>query len=63
MWRVSDRWQFGAEVFGEPEARAHYLGPRVALGLGNTSLSVAYLAGLDEARADGQFRLALELTP
>lgn len=61
MWRTSDRWAFGVEGFGEPEARAHYWGPRASLRFGGASIALAYLAGFDEAQADGQFRLALEL--
>lgn len=63
MWRAGERWSFGAEAFGEPEAGAHYLGPRVSAMLGAVTLSGAYLAGFDDARAEGQFRLALEITP
>lgn len=63
MWRASERWQWGVEGFGEPEASAHYWGPRAALALGDVSLSLAYLAGFDEAQADGQLRFAVELTP
>ena len=61
MWRASDRWAFGLEGFGEPEAHAHYWGPRATVRFGEASIALAYLAGLDEAQADGQFRLALEL--
>ncbi len=62
-WRVSEAWQLGVEGFGEPEAGAHYWGPRAGLTLGDASISLAYLAGFDAAQADGQFRLALEVTP
>ena len=61
MWRANDRWSLGLEGFGEPEARAHYWGPRASLSLGEASIALAYLAGLDEAEADGQVRIALEL--
>ena len=63
MWRAGERWSFGAEAFGEPEASAHYLGPRISAALGAITLSGAYLAGFDDARAAGQVRLALEITP
>lgn len=63
MWRASEQWQFGGEAFGEPEAGAHYIGPRASLALGDVSLSLSYLAGFDDARAEGQFRFAVELTP
>ncbi|MGD9967661.1 MAG: hypothetical protein AB7T59_14155 [Hyphomonadaceae bacterium] len=61
MWRASDRWAFGVEGFGEPEAHAHYWGPRLSLGVGESSLALGYLAGFDEAEADGQFRVAFEI--
>lgn len=63
MWRVSEQWQVGVEGFGQPEAQAHYWGPRAGLTIGGATVSLAYLAGLDDAQADGQFRLALEITP
>lgn len=61
MWRASDNWALGFEGFGEPEARAHYWGPRASLGFGEASIALAYLAGLGDAAADGQLRLAFEL--
>lgn len=61
MWGASERWAFGVEGFGEPEASSHYWGPRVSFGFGETSLALGYLAGLDEAEADGQFRVAFEI--
>lgn len=60
VWRTSDRWAVGFEGFGEIEARAHYWGPRPNLSFGDASIALAYLAGLDEAEADGQFRIAVE---
>jgi hypothetical protein len=63
MWRTSERFSLGFEAFSEPEAQAHYLGPRASLAIGDVSLSAGYLAGIDDARADGQLRLALEITP
>ncbi len=61
MWRTSDRWAVGFEGFGEPETRAHHWGPRASLNFGDTSISLAYLAGLDDAQAGGQVRIALEV--
>jgi hypothetical protein len=61
MWRVSERWALGFEGFGEPEAQAHYWGPRAGVSFGGASIALAYLAGLDDAQADGQLRVALEL--
>lgn len=61
MWRPSERWALGVEGFGEPEARAHYWGPRASYSFGEASLALGYLAGLEDADADGQFRLTLEL--
>jgi hypothetical protein len=60
-WAVSDRWSLGVEGFGEPEAEAHYWGPRASLKLGEVSFAFGYLSGFDEASADGQFRIALEI--
>ncbi|MGE0741300.1 MAG: hypothetical protein AB7O98_08155 [Hyphomonadaceae bacterium] len=59
-WRASDHWALDIEGFGEPDANVHYWGPRVSFSLGETSLALGYLAGLDDAAADGQIRLALE---
>lgn len=62
-WRANDTWQFGVEAFSEPEADAHYIGPRAGLTLGDSTLSLGYLAGVDDAQADAQIRIALEWTP
>ena len=61
MWRANDRWALGVEGFGEPEAHANYWGPRASLSLGEASIALAYLAGFDEAEADGQIRIEVEL--
>ena len=61
MWRASERWALGFEGFGEPKAQAHYWGPRASVNFGDASIAFAYLAGLDNAQADGQLRIALEL--
>ena len=62
-WRSSDNIVLGVEGFGEPAGGAHYWGPRAGLSFGDATLSVAYLAGFENAQADGQFRLALEFEP
>jgi hypothetical protein len=61
MWRANERWALCVEGFGEPEAHAHYWGPRASFRFGEASIAAGYLAGLDDAQADGQFRLTLEL--
>jgi len=61
MWRTSERWAFGFEGFGEPKAQAHYWGPRASARFGDASIALGYLAGFDEASADGQLRVTLEL--
>lgn len=63
MWRASERFSLGLEAYGEPDADAHYAGPRATLGLGNATIALGYLAGFDDAGADGQIRLGLEFTP
>lgn len=63
MWSASDTLSFGAELFGEPEIDATYFGPRAEFSFGHSTLSVGYLAGFDDASADGQLRLALEFSP
>lgn len=62
-WRASETFTIGAEVFGEPDADAHYIGPRATARLGHTTVALSYLAGYDEAAADGQIRLGLEFAP
>lgn len=54
MRRASERLSLGFEAFSEPEAQAHYFGPRASFAIGDVSLSAGYLAGFDDARADGQ---------
>lgn len=61
MWRANERWALGVEGFGEPEADAHYWGPRASFRFGEVSIAAGYLAGFDDAQADGQARLTLEL--
>ena len=63
MWRANDAWQFGVEGFSEPEESAHYFGPRAGFTFGDATLSLGYLAGLDEAQADAQIRIGLEWAP
>lgn len=61
MWRANERWALSVEGFGEPEADAHYWGPRASFRFGEVSIAAGYLAGFDDAQADGQVRLTLEL--
>lgn len=61
MWRVSEHVALGAEAFGEPDADAHYVGPRATVRFGKATLALGYLSGFDDARADGQIRLGLEI--
>ncbi|MGE3928920.1 MAG: hypothetical protein AB7G05_02075 [Hyphomonadaceae bacterium] len=63
MWEINDRWDLGGEAFGEPEAGAHYIGPRAEIGFGHVGFSAAYLVGYDDAEAEGQLRLGLEFRP
>jgi hypothetical protein len=62
-WRTSERFTIGAEAFGEPDADAHSIGPRATGRFGDVTLALSYLAGYEDAAADGQIRLGLELTP
>jgi hypothetical protein len=62
-WRASEALTLGLEAFGEPEADAHYIGPRAGVRFGDMNVSLGYLMGLDDAQADGQVRMALEITP
>lgn len=62
MWRVSEQFALGLEAFGETETDAHYVGPRATVRLGDATLALGYLAGDEDALADGQFRLGLEWT-
>lgn len=62
MWDATDSFALGAELFGEPEIDAAYFGPRAEFSFGHSTLSVGYLAGFDDASADGQLRMALEFS-
>ena len=62
MWRASEHVSFGLEAYGEPDVDAHYIGPRVAARVGDANLALGYLAGIDDARAEGQFRVGMEFT-
>ena len=44
----------------ETEVNAHYIGPRATMRFGNATIGLGYLAGYEDALADGQFRLGLE---
>ncbi|MDZ4689940.1 hypothetical protein [Terricaulis sp.] len=61
MWRASEHLSLGIEGFGEPEARAHYWGPRLSFPLGEASVGLGYLVGMGEAQSDGQLRIAFEI--
>jgi hypothetical protein len=61
MWRASERFALGLEAFGEPDVDAHYAGPRATVRFGAATLALGYLAGSDDARADNQIRLGLEI--
>lgn len=62
MWRVSEQVSLGLEAFGETEVNAHYVGPRATFRIGSATIGLGYLAGYEDALADGQFRLGLEWT-
>lgn len=62
MWKASEQFSIGAEAFGEPDADAHYFGPRATMRVGATTFALGYLAGFDDAQADSQIRLGLEFT-
>jgi hypothetical protein len=59
-WRTNDAVSLGVEAYGELDADAHAAGPRATFGVGQATLGLSYLVGLDEAQADNQFRLTLE---
>jgi len=63
MWDVSEALALGFEAYGELDADAHAIGPRASFKFGEASLALTYLTGLDEADADGQFRVTLGWTP
>jgi len=63
MWRASDAFALGVEAFGEIDADAHAAGPRATFRIGDATLGVGYLVGVDEAQADRQVRLGLEWSP
>jgi hypothetical protein len=59
-WRTNDAVSLGVEAYGELDADAQAAGPRATFGVGQVTLGLSYLVGLDEAQADNQFRLTLE---
>jgi hypothetical protein len=63
MWRTTDTVALGLEAFGELDADAHAVGPRATFRIGEATLGLGYLVGLDEAQADNQFRLGVEWSP
>ena len=73
MWAVKDDFRLGVEGYGDAGAdsdfdlddHGHYWGPVAQFEAfetqnGELELTLGYLAGFDEAEADGQLRLALE---
>lgn len=63
MWRTSDTVALGLEAFGEIDAEAHAIGPRATFRIGEATVGLGYLVGIDEAGADQQFRLGIEWSP
>lgn len=63
MWRANETVALGLEAFGEIDADAHAAGPRATFRIGEATLALGYLVGMDEAAADRQFRLGLEWSP
>lgn len=64
LWSLGDRFQLGAEGFGEFDVDQHAWGPRAGFSLGPAALSIGYLASFgDDAEADDQIRLSLEWSP
>jgi hypothetical protein len=64
MWRTSETISLGLEAYGEIDTDAHAVGPRATFRVGEgATLGLGYLVGLDEAGADGQFRLGVEWSP
>jgi hypothetical protein len=63
MWRTSETIALGLEAFGEIDAEAHAVGPRATFRIGEATLGLGYLVGIDEAGADSQFRLGVEWSP
>ncbi len=63
MWRAGDTVALGLEAFGEIDADAHAIGPRATLDIGEATLGLGYLVGVEDAEADQQFRLGVEWSP
>jgi hypothetical protein len=63
MWSTGDSIALGLEAYGEIDADAHAIGPRATLRIGDTTLALGYLVGMDEAQADSQIRLGVEWSP
>ncbi len=63
MWRTGETVALGLEAFGEIDADAHAVGPRATFRIGEATLGLGYLVGLDEAGADSQVRLGIEWSP
>lgn len=60
-WGASDDLGLALEAFAEPDDNKAYVGPRVTWRFGEATLALGYLAGLEDAAADHQFRLGLEI--
>jgi hypothetical protein len=63
MWRTTNAVSLGFEAYGEIDADAHAVGPRATFRIGEATLGLGYLVGLDEAGADQQFRVGIEWSP
>ena len=64
LWTLSDRLQLGVEGFGELDEDAHAWGPRAGVSFSAATFSLGYLSSFgDDAEANGQVRLSLEITP
>lgn len=62
MFDAGERLALGLEAFGEPEADAHYIGPRAEFDFGDVTLAGGYLFGAGDAQADGQLRLSIQFS-
>jgi hypothetical protein len=63
LWDLSEAAGLGVEAYGELDAGAHAIGPRLTYEIGDVELGFSYLAGLGEAEADQQFRFGIEWAP
>jgi hypothetical protein len=63
LWDLGEDAKLGVEAYGELDAGAHAVGPRLIYAIGPVELGFSYLAGLGEAEADQQFRFGIEWSP